>query len=387
MNDRGRRRLGVLWLAVAVAGCRGGPSSDASDGGARPAVPVRVGTVTREPAPVELRATGRVDPLETVGVKAQVGGVLTRVHVNEGDEVRTGELLLTIDPRPYEAAVLQAEAALARDEAQAAQARHDAARYATLVTKGYVTRQQYTQSLSTATALEAGVRADRAGLEVARLNLSYCLIRSPIDGRMGRLALRQGNLVKANPDIPLVTVNQIRPIAVSFAVPASELPRIQENFATGPMSVLARPPGAARGTRGQLTLIDNAVDQLTGTIGLRATFLNEDEALWPGEPVDVVFTPAVQQGALLVAAAALQQGQAGTYAWVVKQDRTVESRPVVVDRAVAERVVVARGLEAGEQVVIDGALGLVAGATVEVHADTSGKAAPDRSPRGRPGSR
>ena len=382
-------RLVALALVGLVSCARSGPKSGAKRPPEKPPVAVRVATVEQKAEPLEARTVGRVEALETVGVKTLVGGELVEVHFQEGDEVRQGQLLLALDRRPYEAALAQAKALVAHDVAQWRQARRDARRYGSLVKKGYVTLEQAAQERSNAQALAASVQADRAAVQSAELNLSYCEIRSPIAGKIGRLEVKRGNIVKANADTALVTINQMKPIGVAFALPASSLPLIQEHLEDGPLSALARPPGAQRGTRGALTFIDNAVDVATGTIGLRATFLNEDETLWPGEPVDVVLTLAVQRKAIVVPSGAVQEGQKGAYAFVVKPDHTVEERPLQVDRTIAEETIVAGGLTPGEVVVTDGALALVPGARVQVNggarpATSPGTSrAPSAPPRGR----
>lgn len=331
-----------------------------------PPVQVRVARALQAPFPVELRGIGRVEALETVEVRARVGGNLDAIHFKEGSDVEKGDLLFEIDPRPYEAVLSQARAAREHDQAQAVQARRDAQRFASLLDRGYVTEQQVSQARAAAEAAAATVHADDARIRAAELDLADTRLRSPITGRVGKVTLTRGNLVKANADQPLVTIHKMQPIGVTFSLPSRELPQIQANLDTGPMSVVAIPTGADRGPRGALSFIDNAVDLATGTIGLRATFLNEDLALWPNEPVGVVLAIAVQPDAIIVPSAAIQQGQRGSYAWVIGDDGHAERREVVVDRSVGDRVVVARGLGANERVVVDGALLLTPGAQTEV---------------------
>ncbi len=351
------------------------------DPGRRSAVPVTVATVEQKTVPLQLYAIGYVRTCATVAVKTQVGGELQRVHFQEGQEVRKGDLLFTIDPRPSEAQLKQAEANLARDQAQLENARREVRRYEELVKKDYVARQQYDQTRTTATALEATARADQAAVDNAKLQLSYCFIRSPIAGRTGNLLVHQGNIVKANDttplgpgpsgsesvSVPLVTINQLSPIYVAFSVPEQHLPEIKKYMAAGRLQVDAIiPHDEGPPTHGELTFIDNAVDPATGTIQLKATFPNYDKALWPEQFVNVVLTLAMQANVVLVPSQAVQTGQTGPYVFVVQPDLAVESRPVVVDREVGAETVVKEGLKPGEQVVTDGQLRLSPGAKVEM---------------------
>jgi multidrug efflux system membrane fusion protein len=324
-----------------------------------------VAQVAARAEPVEVRAIGNVQPYSTVQVKAEVGGQLTRVYFREGQYVRRGDPLFTIDPRPYQAALQQAQANRARDVAQAASAEADAQRYAVLAQKGVIARQQYDQARANAEAQRAGVASDDAAIETARLQLSYTEIRSPIDGRTGNLFVQQGNLVKPN-DVPLVVINQVEPIYVSFAVPGQNLDAIRRFMAQHPLRVDAVPNDNGTPSTGTLTFVDNAVDVTTGTIQLKATFPNRQRRLWPGEFVNVRLTLTVQQNAIVVPLAAVQTSQQGQFVFVVKPDMRVESRPVKVDRTIGLDTVIAGGLQPGETVVIDGQLRLVPGAKVTV---------------------
>lgn len=328
-------------------------------------VPVAVGDVVRKDVPVQVRTIGNVEAYNTVSIKALVGGEVEGVYFREGQDVRKGDLLFKIDPRPYEAALKQAEAALARDLAQAKNAEEQARRYAILVQKDYVSKDQYDQLRANADALAAAVEADKANVENSRLQLAYCTITSPINGRAGAVFVNAGNVVKAN-DIVMTTINQIAPIYVSFSVPEQHLSDIKK-YSVGRLKVEAFIPGdEKRPARGELTFIDNAVDSTTGTIKLKGTFENRDKRLWPGQFVNVALTLTVQKGALIVPSAALQTGQSGQYVFVVKPDYTVESRPVMVTMTLTDESVVEKGLEAGEKVVTDGQLRLVPGVKVEV---------------------
>ena len=331
------------------------------------AVPVRVGTVVRKAVPVELRNVGTAQPYNTVAVRALVNGEILQVRFHEGQDVRKGDPLFTIDPRPYQAALAQAEAALARDRAQLENARADVGRYADLVKKDYVTQQQNDSIKANAAAYAATVRADEAAIDKAKLDLAYCSIRSPLDGRTGVVMVQAGNVVKAN-DATLVTINQVTPIYVAVAVPERDLHEIRERQAQGRLAVDAQDPVIGRSIAvGELTFIDNTVDRTTGTITLKATFANADRVLWPGEFVNAVITLSTETAALVAPPGAVQTGQQGSYVYVVKADGTADSRPVTVNRLIpGGAAVIAKGLAAGERVVTDGHLRLRPGSKVEI---------------------
>jgi multidrug efflux system membrane fusion protein len=360
----------ILALAGSALGC-------VKAGKAPPveAVPVRVGTVVEKAVPLQIRNVGNIQPYVAVAVRAQVSGQIMEVHFRDGQDLKKGELLFSIDPRPYEAALAQAEAALARERAQMENAQTDVRRYEDLVKKDYVTQQQYDSVKANAAATAATVRSNQAAVERARLDLAFCSIHSPIEGRGGSILVQAGNVVKSN-DAVLVTINQIAPIYLAFAVPERELPEIRRRQNAGSLVVEAEEPASGKSLgRGELTFVDNAVDRATGTITLKATFPNTDRVLWPGEFVNAVLTLATEQNAIVAPIGAVQNGQQGTYAYVVRPDRTVESRPVTVARSVAAGLVIARGLMAGETVVTDGQLRLSPGVKVEVVAgETAGKA-------------
>jgi len=332
-----------------------------------PPVPVSIGMVTQKDVPLQVLVIGTVEPSSTVAVKAQIGGTLTRVHFTEGQDVKKGDLLFTIDPRPYEAALRQAEANFARDRAQFENARAEELRYRELVKKGYVSQTQYDQVRTNALALESVAEASKAMVENAHLQLSYCTIRSPFTGRTGSLSVYEGNLIKANADTAMVTINQIQPINVSFAVPEKSLPEIKKYMAGGTLKVEAMLSKDDKNPlQGKLAFIDNAVDTATGTIRLKGSFLNSDRKLWPGEFVNVVLTLTTQKDAVLVPNSAVQTGQNSQFVFVVKQDSTVDVRPVVVSRTFGEETVIEKGLVPSEKVVTDGQLRLAPGARVEI---------------------
>lgn len=347
-----------VTAALAVAcGARGAPPP------AR--VAVAVATVERRAMPVEVASTGTVEPINSVYVTSQVTGMLQRVHFTEGSEVRAGQVLFEIDPRPFRAAVQAAEAELARDLAQWTNAALDSARYRKLLNDASVTESDYQQRQATAQALGATVRADSAALATARLNLEYATITAPITGRTGSLLVHEGNQVRSGSTTPLVTIYQLQPIRVRFAVPASYLPDLQRRADSG-LRVLARPSHATTPIPGVLSFVDNHVDTATGTVLLKARYANADRALWPGEFVDVTLVLEIQPDAIVVPAQAVLAGQQGSYVFVVTPDSTVEQRSVTVDRTLDTLTVIRAGLVPGQVVVTDGQLRLVPNARVEI---------------------
>ncbi len=368
--------LGLVILAVFSSGC----SNEKSKKPVSAPIPITVSTAIQKTVPVQLRAIGNVQAYSTVTVKSKVGGELVRVHFTEGQDVKKGELLFTIDPRPYEAALKQAEANLGRDLAQAKNAQEDARRYEFLIQKGVVARQQYDKFRTDADALEATVLADRAAVENAKIQLGYCSIHSPIDGRTGSLIIQQGNIIKAE-DINLVVINQFIPINVAFSVPEQFLPEIKKYMASGKLQVEAFiPMNEERPEKGVITFIDNAVDSNTGTIRLKGTFANREKKLWPGQFVNVVLTLTTEPNAIVVPSQTIQTGQEGQYVFVVKSDLTVESRPVVAGRTVNNETVIQKGLQVNEKVVTDGQLRLYPGAKVEIKTPDSSKANNKKTP-------
>jgi multidrug efflux system membrane fusion protein len=333
--------------------------------------PVTAATVIQKAVPIQLRAIGNVEAYSTISVKSQIEGVLTRVHFKEGQYVNKGDILFTIDPSPYEAALKQAEANLAKDNAQLENAHKEVSRYEDLVKKGYVAQEQYDQIRTNAAALEATVNADKALVENAHLQLKYCYIYSPINGRTGNLIANEGNLIKANADNPMVTINQIQPIYVTFSVPEQYLNEIKKYMADRKLNVEAFiSKEDVMPEQGVLTFIDNTVDMATGTIKLKGTFANKGKLLWPGQFVNVFLTLTMQPNAIVIPSQAVQAGQSGVYVFVIKSDLTAESRPVVVARSLDGESVIEKGLQPGEKVVTDGQLRLVPGAKVEIKTST-----------------
>jgi len=418
-------RLAALFLALAAAlaagGCSDRQSSAQPPQKSAPAIPVGVATAEQKNVPVQVTTVGNVQSMATVGVKSQIAGQIDEVHFREGQDVAKGALLFTIDPRPLEAAVRQAQANLARDQAglrqaeaalaqrqaeitqaranldrdvaQLDNARVQEQRYRALVDRELIAREQYDQVRTTLVALQAtaqasraavenalasaraaeanqenaraSIRANEAMVEAAQLQLNYTAIRAPMAGRTGNLLVQAGNVLKSNEDGPLVVIAQLRPIHVSFTVPEQHVGDIARYRAAGTLTVQATAAGAARPAVGALTFVNNTVDTTTGTIQLKATFANSDDALWPGQFVDVALTLTTAP-AVIVPTRAVQAGQQGPFVFVVKPDLTVESRRVRVGRRLPTEVVIDEGVRAGERVVTDGQLRLVPGARIEV---------------------
>ena len=384
------RSIGGLWLIMVLNGCR---SSQVQSAGPPPPVPVSVATAAQESFPIEIRAVGTAESSAVIQVRSQVPGELVRVGFSEGADVQQGDLLFEIDPRPYEHALQLAEAALrrdtavlkqtqanqARDSAQAKSLNADADRYAQLVKEGIVSRSQNDQVSAAAEANQASISADQAAIESAlasiesdrtaiaraRLDLSYCQIHAPVGGRTGNLLVHQGNLIAANGTQPLVTINRLEPIWVSFGVPEEHLTAIRQGAARSQLAVhVALQNDPDQRASGMLSVIDNTVDPATGTIRLKATFDNHNRLLWPGQFVDVSLTLGMQSNVVVVPAEAVQPGQRGQVVYVVNSNQTVEVRPVTVGLTRGSKVVIDKGVAAGETVVIDGQLRLVPGARV-----------------------
>jgi len=358
--------VGFLFLGA----CSGGPSAEEPKSKERPPVPVIVASVFSKDVPIQVSGVGNVEAYSTVAVKSRVSGELVGVHFQEGQEVREGDLLFTIDKAPYEVALKEAQARLERDQALARKARDDVRRNQPLAERDIVSRQSLDQYVSTAEAAEALVKADQAAVENLQLQLGYCSIRSPIAGRTGSLLIQKGNLVKGNDENKsLLTVHQIEPIYVTFAVPEKYLGEINRRTKEGKMEVqvyTADNPGSAEPIPGVLSFVNNTVEQSTATIRLKATFQNRDRRLWPGQTINVLLTLGVQAKAVVVPSQAIQSGQSGSYAFVVKQDQTAELRLVSVSRSTNGETVIEKGLSPGETVVTDGQLLLTSGARVSI---------------------
>jgi multidrug efflux system membrane fusion protein len=336
------------------------------------AVPVTVGKAEVRTVPYVLQANGTVEPMQTVAIQPQVGGIITKILFKEGDDVKEGQPLFEIDPRTYQASLAQAEAIVERDRAQLASANSDVARYGALVDKNYVTSQQMEQVNTTAASMKATLASDEAMAQQARLNFQYATIRSPIAGRAGSLQVRTGYLAKVPATTPLVTINQIHPILVRFAVPAASLQRIRQ-YASTTLPVNAHPVSApGTSSTGTLSFVDNAIDTTTGTILLKGTFENKDGALWPGEFVTTSLQLFQQQNAIVVPTQAVVEGQNGNYVFVINADSTATQREITIDRAAGDVTIISQGVKPGELVVTDGQLRLNTGTKVQIKPPAGG---------------
>lgn len=361
MKPAGLRAVAIAAIAASLLGCGEKKQKTADE-----RVPVTVAVAEQKDVPVQVRVIGSVQPIATVAVRALVAGQLQRVAFREGEDVRKGQLLFAIDPNPYEATLAQAKANLARDEAQSKNAEAETKRYAELVKKDYVTREEYEKFASGYEAAIAIVAADRAAVENARLQLSYCEIRSPMDGRTGSVQVQAGNLVKANDTTPLVTINQIMPVYVTFSLPESQLSDLRKRGIANVPVVASPQSGGAPIDGGKLTFVDNAVDPQTGTITLKATFSNEGRALWPGEFVNVAMTLSNRANATVVPIQAVQNGQKGQYVYVVVAGNSIEQRLVTVVQQIDNEAVISKGVNPGDTVVTDGQVRLTPKSKVDV---------------------
>jgi membrane fusion protein, multidrug efflux system len=360
--------LGALATCVAAAACTTRTAQTAPN----LAVPVTVTKAVQKTIPIELTSIGAGEAYSTVSVESQVNAKLEAVHFQAGQFVKKGDLLFTLDARPFAAALAQAEATLARDKAQANLNEVQATRYRKLYEAGVTPKEQYDQTQASADAQQAAVRADEAAADASKLQLQYCAIYSPLDGVTGAIQVYPGNLVKQN-DVPvMVVINQITPIFVNFAIPEQYLGLVKKYMAQGKLRVDAVPYGDTAAEIGYLTFVNNAVDNTTGTIKLKATFANADHRLWPGQFSTVVLRLAEQENATVVPTQAVQTGQNGDFVFVVKADMTAESRPVQVARNVGTESVIAKGLAPGETVVMDGQLRLIPGVKVQVKNGAAG---------------
>jgi multidrug efflux system membrane fusion protein len=346
-----------------ISGCA--KQENAAAKGPAPAVPVTVATVERKDVPVTIRAIGNVEPIQKVEIKSQLAGQVIAVHFKEGQDVEKGALLFELDPRQQKADLDKAQGQLIKDQAQAANAKADAERYAQLFKEGVTSQQEYERMRTAADSAAATVEADKAAVEATRVQLQYTKIYAPVTGRTGNLTITEGNIIKAN-EATLVTINQIHPIYVSFSVPEQQLDDVK-HFMNAGLKVEAIPQAQNdQRVSGKVTFIDNTVDVATGTIKLKATFENEKNTLWPGQFADVVLTLTMQPNAITVPSSAVNVGQNGQYTFVVGQDKTVDMRPVTVQRTFADQSIIASGLKPGEQVVTDGQLRLTKGSRIDI---------------------
>ena len=357
----------LTGTALAAGACAKSEAQPQQQAAGPAAQPVTVGPVLRKDMPLDASVVGTVEAYSTVSVRAQITGELTAVRFQQGDDVAEGQELFTLDRRPLEAALLQAQANLERDTAESANAKAIMQRYDQLVERGIVAKEQRDNARTVVARLEATLASDRAALENAKVQLQYATIHAPISGRTGALMVNAGNLVRANDQAALVTINQVSPIYVSFSFPEPLLPELRRYMARGTLRVEARPSsGDDHLAVGNITFIDNAVDLSTGTIKVKGTFPNADRQLWPGQFVNVVVRLATESAAIVVPTVAVQTGPEGSYVYLVKPDSTVELRPVVVARVAGVETVIKDGVTEGDTVVTDGHLRLVPGSRISV---------------------
>jgi len=379
MNTTLRRFLPLILPVTLIVLCGCSPGSDtkakAENISKKRAVPVVTGISEKRTVPVELQAIGTVEPYAVVAIKSQVTGILQRIHFREGDDVKKGDVLFSLDPRPFIAMLNQAQGALVRDRAQLDNARKELSRYAGAAQKGYVSTEQAEQAETKVATLAATIKADEAAVENARLQLEFCTITAPIDGRTGELPVAEGNLIKANADTAMVTINQICPIKVAFTVPGKHFAGIKKYRDDGSLQVLLDGPSGEPLT-GTFAFLDNAIDQATGTLRLKAEFANRERSLWPGQMVEVRLVLAARPDMIVVPTSAIQVGQGGAHVFVVKDDGSVEDRPVEVGGVVAGSTVIESGLSSGERVVTDGQLQLTNGSKVLERSQTAGENSP-----------
>ncbi len=364
----------LLWLALFVAAVGGGvyyvqtrqPAVPPAQPGEAP-VPVLAATVQQKPMPVQIETVGRVEAIATVAVRSRIDGVIRRVAVEDGQQVEAGDLLFELDDQEAQAELQTAAANLARDRAQLEIAKRDEERMQPLAAKDFASRQQLDQLRTNVTATEATAAADQAQLEAARIRLSYTRILAPIDGRIGTIASKVGSSIRPNDTTALMTINQLQPIYVSFAVPQRHLGDLQDAMAVGELPVTATIPGReAEPQGGKVSFIENLVDPLTNTLSVKASFPNQQNRLWPGQYVTVVVTLRVDPAAIVVPGEAVQMGQEGSYVFVIRPDDTVEMRPVEVARTAGQEAVIADGLSVGERIVTEGQLRLEPGSKIEI---------------------
>ena len=362
----------ILFILIAVSGCSQEKAAGKKEGKKRAAIPVSTTVSTTRSVPVEIEATGHVEALNTVEIRSQVTGILQSVHFQEGQEIQEGKLLFTIDPRPYAADMAKAEALLAKDRADLENARRDQARYQPAAAKGLISQEQADQALTRVATLSAAIKADQAAVESARLAHGYCFIKAPFSGRVGALQSDRGNLIKANGDTPMVTINSIDPIQASFTVPSRYRKDIMTYQQKQSIHVLASPAPDQPPVMGKLVFIDNSIDPTTGVIRLKAEFANNDAQLWPGQLIKVRLHLTNKEHALVVPSNAVQVGQQGTYVFVVTADNTAEYRLVDSGMRYQQYTVIEQGLKRGERVITDGQMLLENGTKVSEHTPTKG---------------
>ena len=379
--------LAMLALVVVQLSCSKDGGDAKSSGQAGKPVPVLMAIARTASVPLEISTFGAAQANSTVSVKAQVSGTLIAAHFTKGQEVKAGQLLFEIDPQPFKVALEQLQAGKAKDVAQLENARKELARQAELLKKGVASTADYDNAVASEAVYQATVLADEAGIDNAKLQLGYCTITSPMDGRAGDILVDPGNLIKAS-DASLVTIDQIKPIEVYFSITQSDLPAVRKHMAQGPLQVKATAPGADQpAEEGVLTFIDNNINASTRMVKLYATFPNDNERLWPGQYVDVVLTLTVEKDVIVVPSQAVQIDRDRQYVFVITtkgSDKIAEIRPIVVGRKTDGLAVIESGLSSGDEVITDGQVRLLPGAKVMVERDLSASgpaSAPGAAPR------
>jgi membrane fusion protein, multidrug efflux system len=374
MNRRTASRFGAaalmigliagIWFAVDQIGR---DKARAAASTTTPAIPVVTGLAETKDMPVIVRGIGTVQAFKTVAVKSRVDGQIVKIAFEEGQEVKEGDLLVQIDPRAFQAAYDQAAAAKRRDEARLVGAKLDLERYGKLIAPGFQSQQSYDQQKATVDSLAATLALDQAAIDTAKVNLTYTEIRAPIDGRTGQRLVDLGNIVQGSQAVALVNITETKPIYVNFTVPQDVTDDVRRHQAAAPLTVLAyASDDKSELSQGKLTLIDNQIDTATGTLRLKGTFANNDERLWPGEFVNVRLVVEMRKGAVTVPQRAIMQGSDGDYAYLVKPDNTVQRRPVDVAGMQDGLAIIAKGIAAGDKVVVDGQYRLSDGARIRI---------------------
>lgn len=363
----------IVLCIFSLAGCFQETKSEQKGKKPRPAIPATTALSAPRTIPVELEATGHVEAVNTVEIRSQVTGLLQKVHFSEGQDLRAGDLLFSIDPRPYAAELAKAEALLTKDRADLENARRDLGRYLPAAARGLVSREQADQAQTLVATLNASIKADLAAIESARLNLDFCSIRAPFSGRAGELLSDQGNLIKANADTPMVTIKSLNPILISFTLPGRHLQEIMTYQQQHPLATLVRLATDQDPIKGRLVFIDNSVDPTTGVIKLKSEFANTNLRLWPGQLVNLRLHLTDRIDALVVPSQAVQMGQQGPYVFVVDGDHKAEYRLVTPGMRYQEYTVIDNGLNIGEKVVTDGQMLLENGTKIVEHNVTTGQ--------------
>jgi membrane fusion protein, multidrug efflux system len=370
----------IGWLGVHFGSGWLGARAVADATPSSPGIPVMADRAAAADVPIYLSGLGTVQAFNSVLVKSRVDGQILKIDFAESQEVGAGAIIVEIDPRPYAAAVAQATAAKLKDEVQFENAQRDLGRYRTLATQNSIAHQQLDTQAALVEQHRAAVSADQAQIDLAALQLSYCSIRSPIDGRVGTRRVDAGNIVRATDATGIVLINQVRPISVSFALPATSLPEVRARLKQGDVAVVAEDGGGRQLATGKLAVIDNQISAATATIAYKASFDNADEALWPGQFVNIRLLLDVRRNALTVPVTAVVRGPEGTYAFVIGADRVVQKRPIDIGFTDKTIAVVDAGLVSGEQVVTDGQYRVQAGSRVEILAPPAASAAAPREP-------